>query len=182
VAFLHGIRDKAGRYILNQKIHNNSRSREFVNLDAARTIGVVFHHIDPENFGFIKNFVRKLEAEGKKVNAVGYIQKKEIPDFYLVRKGFDFFCLKDLNWYCRPDTPYIQEFLNREFDVLINLSLDRFFPLEYIYALSRARFKAGNRLDDWHYDDLSLDTGENRNIPYLIEHLTHYLSIINKKQ
>ncbi len=182
MAFLRRIRKKAGRFILKHKIDNHSRNREFVNLDAAQTVGILFHHIDTENFGVIKNFVRKLEGEGKKVSAVGYIEKKEVPNFYLVRKGFDFICLEDLNWYCSPQTSWMHDFLEKEFDVMINLSIDKFFPVEYIYALSRAKFKAGKQLANWEYDDLTVDIKESRDIQHLINQISHYLREINKKQ
>jgi hypothetical protein len=182
VAFLQGIRKKIGYFIFSRKITGLSRKKQFINLADAGTVGIVFHQTDDKNFTAIQDFLKSLSAEGKQISAIGYIDSQKIPDFYLLRKGFNFFCTEDLNWFFHPEPAFVNDFIEREFDILINLSIDNVFPVEYIYALSKAKFKTGKFRNGSTYADLAIDIKDNRDVSYLIQHITHYLRIINKKQ
>lgn len=182
MAFLPGIRQKIGSYILKRKIHGLSRKKQFINLADAGTIGIVFHQPDNESFRAIQEFLKKLAAEGKQIAALGYIKGKSVPDFYLLRKGFNFFCDSDLNWFQKPEPGFVGDFINREFDILINLSIDYPFPVEYIYSLSKAKCKVGIYANGTSHSDLVIDVKDNHDVDYLIAQVDHYLRIINKKQ
>ena len=84
---------------------------------------------------------------------MGYVDSKKLIDHYLYRKGFDFFCKNDLNWYYKPVSSQTEQFINEPFDILINLSLDYQFPIHYISSASKASFKTGR----YSATDTSLD-------------------------
>jgi len=182
VVFLKGIRKKTGSFILGRKVRGLSRNRQFINLADIHTVGIIFHQSDNKVFESVNDFIKSLTAGGKQISAIGYIDADEIPDPYLLRKGYHFFCMKELNWYFRPESPFIDDFQEREFDLVINLSLDTLFPIDYIYAMSKARLKAGKYFDNSEYSDLSIDIKNSRDVRYLTEQITHYLNIINKKE
>lgn len=168
--------------MLNRKVSNFARNKEFINLEAARTIGILFHHIDNESFITVKEFIKDITKENRQIYAIGYIEAMEVPDFYLLKRGIEFFCLKDLNWLFKPELDFLEVFAEKEFDLLINLSIDDYFPVEYIYALSKARFKIGKHSDNYEYADLSIDIKDSRDINYLVQQISYYLKIINKKR
>ncbi len=182
MAFLQGIRNKIGYFIIKRKVRNLSRNKEFINIADAGKVGVLFKQTDEENFEAVQDCVRMLAEGGKQVFVIGYVDSKEIPDFYLLRKGFNFFCRNDINWYGIPQPAFVNDFIEREFDLLIDLSLDNVFPIDYIFAISKARFKTGEYAVRAEHADLSIDTGLNRNVGYLTQQIYHYLSILNKKQ
>lgn len=182
MTFLQGIREKTGRYILKQKIRRSSRTKEFINLEDATRIGVIFHQTDYNSFESVQKFLKKLAEDGKQIFAIGFIEKKEIPQEYVLKKGFNFFCLKELNWYYKPEPVFVADFIERDFDLLINLSIDNVFPVDYIFALSNARFKAGKYTEGYEFADLSIDIKKSGDIDYLIMQISHYLSEINKKK
>lgn len=182
MAFLEGIREKTGCFVLRRKVRGLSRERQFINLSDAANVGIIFQQTDNQSFEAVRLFIKSLEAVGKKVFALGYVDSRKIPDFYLLRKGYNFFCQEDLNWYFRPGAAVVNDFLEKEFDLVINLCIDNFFPVEYIYALSKARFRAGKFISGSEYSDLSIDIKDSRDINYLIGQITHYLSIINSKK
>jgi hypothetical protein len=181
LTFLKGIRRKAGNFILRRNIRKLSRNKRFINLEDVNTIGVVFSLKDNDGFESINELLKELTARKKQIFAIGYIEKKKIPDHYLLRKGYNFFCMADLNWYFKPEPSFVSDFIEREFDLLINLSTDQAYPVEYIYALSKARFKTGKFFEGTDHSDLAIDTGQSRDTKYLAEQLTHYLQIINKR-
>ena len=182
MVFLQGIREKTGSFVLKRKVKGLSRERQFINLSDAVKVGILFQQTDNQSFESVRLFIRSLESEGKSIYALGYVDSGKIPDFYLLRKGYNFFCREDLNWYYRPDGPAVNDFLIKEFDLVINLCIDSFFPVEYIYALSKAKFRAGRFIGGSEYSDLSIDIKESRDMNYFIGQIIHYLRMINSKQ
>ncbi len=175
------IRQKTGSYLLKRKIRKLSRKKQFINMVDAQTVGIVFKLSDDAVFRAVNDYLKELTAEGKQVFVIGYIDAREIPDTWLLRKGYNFFCMKDLNLYFIPELPFVKDFLKREFDLLINLSIDRTFPVDYIFAVSKAKFKTGKFFEGYDYSDLAIDIKESRDVGYLTEQMTHYLRIIHPK-
>ncbi len=150
-------------------------------MDSVRTVGIIFHQKNDASFDAVQGIIRELKETGKKVSVIGYIDANFIPEFYRIRKGFHFFCKQDINWYSIPEPAFVEDFIRERFDLLIDLSIEDHFPLEYIFALSTARFKAGKFVQGSDHADLSIDIGSNRDVFYLTQQIKHYLSLINTK-
>ncbi|TVR73231.1 MAG: hypothetical protein EA408_05160 [Marinilabiliales bacterium] len=180
--FLERIRKRTGMFLLGRKLRKLRRNKQFVNLADAGSVGILFQPAATGSFDAVHEFVRRLEGEGKKVFVLGYVDDEKVPDQLLLRKSYQFFCRGDLDWYFRPKPEFVNEFIDREVDILMNLSFDDIFPLEYVHALSRARFKTGRFRENNDRTDLSIDVRNSRNTEYLIEQITHYLHVINRKQ
>jgi hypothetical protein len=144
------------RILLNhQKVH--ARVPACFTINDASNIGIIYNATENISFEIIKNLVKDISFDSKKVMVLGYVDSKNLIDNYLYRKGFDFFSRNDLNWYFRPITPGVTNFISEPFDLLINLSLDDHFPIRYITSLSSARFKAGRYSPDDKCLDLMID-------------------------
>lgn len=182
MAFLQELKKKTGLFVLGRRIRKLTRNKAFINLADAGSIGIVLHQVDNDIFEVIQNFIRELINEGKKVKTVGYVDLKTIPDHFLLRKGVSFFCREELNWYSVPEADFIDQFINEEFDLLIDLSLINYFPVEYIFALSRARFKVSRFNEGNSHADLCIDIKSKTDISYLIQQLNHYLRQIKSNQ
>jgi len=115
-----------------------------------------------------------------KVIALGYVPSKKIPEQFLMRKGINFYCNKDLNWYYKPKNEIVEQFISQDFDILFDLSIDEYFTIKYIGTLSKAQFKVGkNNTNSYH--DMVFDINQNKSIDYLVEQIKHYLSILNNQ-
>ncbi len=91
------------------------------------------------------------------VSVLGYVHSKKLIDHYLYRKGFDFFTKNNLNWYNRPKSDTVEDFMKKPYDILINLSLERYYPIQYVLALSPSTFKVGKYFEEPNYMDLMID-------------------------
>ena len=90
--------------------------------------------------------------------------------------GLDFFTRKTLNWFYKPSNPIIKNFVNREFDILIDLHTGNSIPFKYIVAMSKARFKIGKyEKGSTSFYDFMISTRENLALPQFIEQVNHYL-------
>lgn len=178
--YLENIKKTVGQLSLKKNLKKQKRKVRVHNFNSAETIGIIFNSPDDEAFGTVKNFLSFLAANNLKVIALGYVPSNKIPKNLLLRKGINFFCNKDLNWYYKPQNEAINQFINHKFDILIDLSLNDYFPLYYIGSLSDSSFKIGRQSDNYPYQDLMINIGKNHSVDFLVEQIKHYLTIINQ--
>jgi hypothetical protein len=147
-----------GNHILGKKLRNQKRSVMVCNLKNAQNIGILYNATEYVSFEIIREFTKKLSQNNSNVSILGYVDSKKLIDHYLYRKGFDFFSRNDLNWYYKPNSAVAEAFIKKPFDLLIDLSLETCYPIQYIVALSPATFKVGKFSPDEKYLDLMIDT------------------------
>ncbi|MBA3901145.1 MAG: hypothetical protein H0X62_13220 [Bacteroidetes bacterium] len=177
---LQNTRRKLGEYFLKKELANSHRNSIFQNFEKSATIGILFNATNQEDFELVKKYVNYLKGLNKKVKALGYFSKREMPELTYSKFEFDFFTKKDLNWHLKPDKDFIDNFINEEFDILLVLDLKDDFPLRYISALSKAKFKMGNLTADTEIYDMMIEVEEGKGIKYFLKHLDHYLMQLNK--
>ena len=167
-----------GHFNLKKRLKSLNRKVKIHNFNTAKTAGIIFNSPDEKSFEDIKHFLSFLSNNELKVIALGYIPSNKIPENYLMRKGINFYCKSDLNWYYKPKNELVDQFINQEFDILFDLSIKNYFTVNYVGSLSKAAFKIGKQSEN-AYHDLLIDIKANDTIEYLIEQIKHYLNIIN---
>ena len=176
---LKTIKNKYGHYVLNKEYKNKRKSIKFMNLNDAQSIGIIFNASKKENMDFIINFVKEIKNSSKEIKLLGFINNKQQDNFYNKFVYCDFFNLKDINWYGKPQKEKITDFINTNFDILIDLNLDDITSLDFVLVSSQAKFKVGklNKTKNNYYD-LSLDIPEEKSVLYMIEQTKIYLKMI----
>ena len=66
----------------------------------------------------------------KDVKALGFVNLKELTHHHMPMLQFDFFFLKDLNWYYKPQNYIIKNFVEKDYDILINLCDSACIPIK----------------------------------------------------
>lgn len=158
------IKERYGHYMLDKGVRKASRYVKVFNFDTAETAGVVFNATHMINFEIVKKFVDFLQHKNIKVDTVGYVNTKKLIDHYLFRKGYDFFTKKHLNWFLKPTRDAVDDFIKKPFDILFNLSLESYYPIQYIIGMSQAKFKVGVFNPDERYLDFMIDIEKERQI------------------
>jgi hypothetical protein len=151
------IKTHLGRRALASRLKDQSRNSVICNIESAQHIGIIYNATEYVSFEIIRNLVRDLAQDSRKITVLGYVDSKKLIDHYLYRKGFDFFSRNDLNWYSKPVSSVVNHFMTEPFDILINLSLEDYYPIRYITALSPATFKVGKYAPDELYLDFMID-------------------------
>lgn len=151
-----------GERILTNHQKTRMRLPAFFTINEAKSIGIIYNATEFVSFEIIKNLVKDLAHDSKKITVLGYVNSKNLIDSYLYRKGFDFFSKNDLNWYFKPVNQVVEQFIQERFDLLINLSLDDHYPIRYITSVSSASFKAGMYTPDDRCLDLMIDIEKER--------------------
>jgi len=180
VKLFRKIRRYFGYCILKKKSRQITRNKRIHNFTTAATAGLIFNCRNEEEFRAVQEFKQFLESESIHTDVIGYVSDKEVPDHYLLRTGFNFFCQKDLTWYFKPNKPFVDDFLGKKHDILFDLSLRNFFPVNYIVKLSPSAYKIG-RFRETNQFDLMIDIKDEKTVPYLIDQIKHYLSILHTR-
>ena len=160
---------------MNQRIKTLKKSHKVVNLNRARHIGILFDGSEPDNFEVVDKYAMSLEKQRKKVNLLAFIDAAQVSDGL----SFPFFLRRDTSCLFAPKGALPKEFVERDFDILINASLTEYEPLEHITTFSNARYRVGPYFEGkTHCFDLMINNHQDSLAAYL-EKVNHYLAIID---
>jgi hypothetical protein len=170
------IRAQLGNLRFSKEVARMKHDREAVGFDQARKIGILYDATDMKDFEVIKQYVKEVRAQQKEVTALGFVDRKELSQNQFSQLGIDFFSKKNLNWKMIPSHRAVTNFINEKFDIVINLAKNDIFPLRYIAALSKARFRVGRFDKQFTFCyDLMIDTESGADIKQFIEQAENYL-------
>jgi hypothetical protein len=170
------IRLQSGLARLKQEIGKMSRKNRSVSLSSAQNIGILVPIQNQNELQEAEVLATQLKKEHKRVKLMGFLFDKTIQ--VSPNSNIEIISVEDTEWNYIPKKEKILNFINNEFDILINLCTDVCFPLVYITALSKSLFKVGA------YDkrnsaifDFMVDTKQQSITGFSIE-LKHYLDKI----
>ena len=178
--FIEVIKQKLGDFFFKRELKSNPRQREVHNLHSAQSIGILYDATERENMMKVSEFVNTLFKTKKDVKALGFVNLKGLTHHHMPMLQFDFFFLKDLNWYYKPQNYIIKNFVEKNYDILINLCDSDCIPIKYLAGSSQAKFKVGKYEEDIDLYDMMIDVKENT-LSALIKEIHHYLNVINQK-
>ena len=183
MVFIDNIRQIFGNYFFNKELKKDRENRRIVNLYDAKTIGLVYDASEEPTYAVVSDFVRFFQDNQKTVKALGYVNYSRLPHYCFPKLSYDYITKKDLNWYLKPRNTKVTDFVNEEFDILIDLCMHDCFPLKYISCISKAKFKVG-KFGEKHSNiyDFMLNVDKQISLEKYIKETIHYLSIINKNQ
>tara|TARA_B100001175_G_C19202482_1_gene492024 strand:+ start:75 stop:626 length:552 start_codon:yes stop_codon:yes gene_type:complete len=178
--FIEDLKQKVGKWVFQRELRTNSRTKEVCNLDDAKSIGVLYDATTEEQIKMIQPFVSYFFDLKKDVKALGYVNANELSYCHAPKLQYDFFYKKDLNWYYKPQNYIIDNFIRKEYDILINLCDSNIIPIKYLVASSIAHFKIGIYQENYEIYDLMISLKDDKSIEKLMDEIKHYINLINK--
>jgi len=177
---LDNFRQKSAIKFLHLQAGNRNRISKQVNLDSATSIALLYFLPDEDTYKKAEAIIAQLLGMNLKVRVVCYSPLKFDPHYFIPKITQDIVNAKNLNLRYQPNKPFVDEFIETEFDILIDLSLNDSLPLLYLAAMSKASLKVG-RYEESHQDfyDLMIHTKEDETIETFAEQVIHYLNRIN---
>jgi len=151
--------EKLIRYFFNKRVKKHlaedTRERRFVNYNNARSIILLFESDYTEKNHEIRKIIQSIQADGKRVMAWGFINKKEtttaiLPDFRVLHH-------KNADFLGKPLQSFLQELENQDFDLLLDLTVNEHIPLSYVGLYAKAACKAGVRKNEHNIYDFMIE-------------------------
>jgi hypothetical protein len=140
---LNNIQRRVAENYLKSIVNANKKARKITSFQQIKTIGILYDASDEKNIQEVKLATKKLNALGKEIYTLGYINKKTIPLDLEPHTKDDYYCKKDLHWYQLPIKERISRFANENFDYLLNVYTANQLPLIGVSAMSKANCRLG---------------------------------------
>lgn len=155
---------KIKKYFLRKHLATKkpNKIREVCSLERANSVGMLCEITDEDSYKAIFRIFTQLQQGGRIVHLIGYIDEKYVPFYCLQQLSADYFCQKQLNWCGEPNMIQVTDFINRDFDILIDFNYRYHAPIEAILATAHSKFIIGSCADYQQHYDLTLQT-ENGN-------------------
>ena len=132
------------KYNTQSHLRNNNASRANLPYKQAASIGVIFSVEDKAKHDDVKEFVRRLELDGKTVNVMSFLPKGKDNYGFL----FDFFTEKDLNFWGSITSETALRFADTTFDFLYYLDVDPNPIVLNVIARSKAKCRVGKFFEE----------------------------------
>ncbi len=182
--FVDNLKYKYGLYRLRSDFRKPENNAVACNIANAKSVGIIYNATTEADFNLVKDFLHKLKKTVPEVLALGFVEMKDLANYHIQPLEFSFFCFKDLNWYFKPKEDSVQEFVKKEFDILIDLNPTEILGVRFVLAESKALFKTGRHCEiEPNYYDLMIqnNSDEENQLKDLIEQTEFYLKMIKPK-
>lgn len=178
MGYFGDIQLKWAKFLLN-KSKKTERNIQTVNLKDAKTLGLVYDASNQEATDLVKRYVKFLREYKIKTTAIGFVNEKELPLDMNPSLEFDYITKKELNLQLQPKSTVVDNFLEEEFDILIDTSAEDHVVLQYLVHHSKAKFKVGaQRLSYSPLFDLTIVLKTEEGIRQLMKNIDRYLHVI----
>lgn len=146
----------------NNQLKKNKSLRSSIPYKQALTVGVLFTVEDKKKHDDIKEFIHKLEQDGKKVQVLEYLPVKKDNYEFL----FDFFTINDISFWGKIESEKTLKFSDTPFDYLFCMDTERNPMVLYLLARSKAKCRVGRFQDqEKSFFELMIDsTGGTKNL------------------
>jgi hypothetical protein len=165
---------------IRSEAKNVVRQKQVFNIDEAKTIGIIFRFTTNEDFELLKKYVLYLREMKKKVKAIGYYISKQEPAIPYSKVDYDFVGKSSHNWAGKPTDHLLTNFIDEEYDILIDLNADEDAVITYVAAHSRAKFKIGRYDANDFIHDMLIESPKEKGLKYFLRQIDTYLLKINK--
>jgi hypothetical protein len=180
MSFIKELKNKAGKYFLGRK-KNRDRSVSTQNFEISRSIALLFTAKSESDFILVKQYRKHLQAEYgiKKVEALGWVDEKELPDYTVTQRGFIFLNPLKTNWFLQPEDEEYTAFIDYPFDILIDLSFEENVSLRFALKQSKDKMKVGRfSEEDYKLYDMTLNLPANALLDEYLRQTDKYLNLI----
>jgi len=157
--------------VLRRRASAIKRTVRMCNPESIQKVGILWMEGDSKAYNYLHDQFRSYKVI---VRNLCFTKNKEADNNSMIT-------LKDLNWLGFPRGGNIDTFIQTDFDILLNTTVQSNFAMDAITALSAASFKIGWDHEKLGFFDLSIDVSSNPDALYLAEQEIFYLKQLNKK-
>lgn len=174
-------KEKLASLIIRFRKSKQVSKTQTINYTNSRTIGIIYRRVNKTGASQVESLIHELKKDGKQVYSLEYIAKEIDSEYHL--KEINHFSLRDedLNFLKLPKKDIYNNFCNKHFDILINLSLANYAQLHYITALCSSSMKIGFYFKGFsEYYDFMVDAKGSLDFKEHLKTMFSFIKQINK--
>ena len=136
-------RELIGNLLIRKSIKQQKRTVQLKKIKDWEKVGIFFDASSKHCRTSIKEFIKKLQSEGKEVQALGYVETKKPEENLISDKTVYYSSLQDFSWFFLPQNKEVVSFISGKPDVLLVFTANNSFPTSAVVKLSDAALKVG---------------------------------------
>ncbi len=182
--FLH-IKKFFGKKVLTNQIKKyKKRKVKSCNINEANSFGILCVVKEEDDYKKVVKLIKYLKDEFgiRNIKALAFYPKKDDPHFLQSKLGLDYYKLKDLNWFCMPTINEARNFMNENFDILLDIIREKEISQRFVLHYSKAYLKVGTySSENEPFYDMMIDLNGEDFEEYINQVVT-YLNMLNKSE
>ncbi len=160
---------------LREKLRNLHVSRKLINLNDAKSIGLIYDSSLPDNDILVTKYAEELRGLGKTVEILGYVNDPKVDH----KADITVFNKKGVSWCDVPTDVRVESFISKKFDLLIAAITSDNKPLEFIAMLSHAGWRVGPFSEtNTELFDMMINTSGKTDVSYFLKQTNYFLNQI----
>ena len=163
-----------------QRKGSPNREVKAINIKHAQTVGIVYRADNDETKELVERYVKFLREYKIRCKALGYYNRDELPRYVTPKLEFDYFLKKDLNWKLETQASEVLNFVQSDFDILIDTTVEEDDVIRFVVKQSIASFKVGGTKQGVDDLDFTINLQPEEGIRQLMKGIDNYLHLINK--
>jgi hypothetical protein len=165
------------KHFLKRCLEKNkpARERQVISFEQVKTMGILCQITDEASYKAIHELFAKIQSLNRTVWLMGYTDTAKVPYFCLPQLSADYYTKKNVNWYGKPHFVQLNDFIHRDFDILIDFSRRDLPPLRYILAASKAKLIIGANEHRQDLYDIFIDDKTGMDHLKLLKTIHNYL-------
>lgn len=177
--FFVNTRRKIGYKKLIKSVENLSRRRAFNNFESASYVGIFFDSSKQQCYLAAKSLKEELESSTScKVEMLGTVLNNEMLLYFPQTDGLTFHNQEEVDFWGLPKSKFIQDFIAKEFDILVNLNQNQDdLTVGYVCGLSKAKLKVGLNFE-LSFADFGVNASQEIDTEQLIQRIKNYLNAL----
>ena len=182
---IENIKNALGRRKIDKILQSNKRRLKVVNYSNAKSIGIIYPVSTTDYQDFVNKFIDFLREEigFKTIVSIGYCDTKEIPNFIVDPSAkHQFFTKNELDINNFGNNKEVKNFINQDFEILIDFSRDNINPIKHIVASSKSGFKIGRHsTENEKFFDFMVEMNKTAPISQFINQVNTFLKQVKPK-
>ena len=164
---------------MSKLLQSENRDVEAININKAKSMALLFNAENKEQLkqAHELNAMLKKSYPNLTVYALGWVRKAPVDD--KKQENFQFFSPADYNFFYKPkDVPALKEFKTRNYDIVLDLSMDFNYPIQRLILELNASLRVGlfSKHNEMYFD---LFINSRKNVSEFAKQAIHYLGILN---
>lgn len=176
---INWIQEKLASYRMAQALQAESRDVDAINITKAKSMALLFNAENSEQLKQAKELIVQLKKSYPNLTVYALGWKRKINPESTPNADFKLFSKNDYNFFYKPkDTELIREFKSRDYDIILDLSMDFVYPIKRLLLELNTSLRVGlfSKHNEMYFD---LFINSSKNVSEFAKQAIYYLGILN---